>query len=271
MKQHLIAIDLDGTTLNNQSQLSSLTIRTLRQLSEQGHLVSIVTGRPYRTSIDIYHQIGIQSPMVNFNGAYCHFPNRPDWLPTYHKELDREIALDLFAAHEDLGVDLICAEGIDKLYTSSMKLPESPYYPMNDAEYVKLSRQTLIQNPIALTLFTSEAAQAGIQDKILAKYGDAVSVRTWGGEYPVLEVVQDGIHKATGVQAIADFYHIPRECIYSFGDEDNDMEMIAYAGHGVAMKNAIDSIKAVADYETTYSNDDDGLAHFLIETFSLDL
>lgn len=271
MNQHLIAIDLDGTTLNNQSQLSSLTIRTLRKLSELGHMVCIVTGRPYRTSIDIYHQLGIQSPMVNFNGAYCHFPNRPDWIPSYHKELDREIALELFADHQELDVDLICAEGINQLYTSSMKLPESPYYPMDDAKYVKLSRQTLIHNPIALTLFTSEECQAPIQARILAKYGDDVSVRTWGGEYPVLEVVHAGIHKAIGVKTIADFYHIPRANIYSFGDEDNDLEMIGYAGHGVAMKNAIDSVKAIADHETRYTNDEDGLARFLIEAFSLEI
>ena len=50
MKQHLIAIDLDGTTLNNQSKLTPNTIKTLRTLSQQGHLVTIVTGRPYLIS-----------------------------------------------------------------------------------------------------------------------------------------------------------------------------------------------------------------------------
>ena len=70
MNQHLIAIDLDGTTLNNQSKLSRFTIETLRKLDELGHIVMIFTGRPYRNSINIYNEMNINSPMVNFNGAY---------------------------------------------------------------------------------------------------------------------------------------------------------------------------------------------------------
>ena len=107
MEQHLIAIDLDGTTLNNDSKLSLLTIKTLRLLDRMGHLVCIVTGRPFRTSKDIYYQLGIQSPMVNFNGALCHFPDRPEWLGKYHEELDKEIAFKLFKDQDRFGIDMI--------------------------------------------------------------------------------------------------------------------------------------------------------------------
>ena len=58
MDQHLIALDLDGTTLNNQSALTQETIRTLRTLADEGHIVSIITGRPYRIARHIYDQIG---------------------------------------------------------------------------------------------------------------------------------------------------------------------------------------------------------------------
>ena len=76
MDQHLIALDLDGTTLNNQSTLTQETIRTLRTLADEGHIVSIITGRPYRIARHIYDQIGIKTPMVNFNGALTHIPTR---------------------------------------------------------------------------------------------------------------------------------------------------------------------------------------------------
>src|SRR5699024_5058213 len=87
MKQHLIVIDLDGTTLHNQSKLTSTTIQALRAVSDLGHLVCIVTGRPYRNSSDIYREIGIEAPMVNFNGALCHFPGRDHYIPSYHLTL----------------------------------------------------------------------------------------------------------------------------------------------------------------------------------------
>lgn len=269
MNQHLIAIDLDGTTLNNQSELSPLTIQTLRLLSEMGHMVSIVTGRPYRNSIHFFQQLNIQAPMVNFNGAYCHFPNQPAWAATYHKSLDRKIALSLFDHQDELGIDLLCAEGIEKLYTSSMKLPESPFYPADSYELVKLSRQNLTIDPTALTIFCPTESQETIKERILTNYGDCVSVRVWGGELPVLEVTQAGIHKATAVKVIADFYHIPQENILAFGDEENDIEMLAYAGHGVAMKNCNPTLLEVTDKQTSLTNDQDGLAHYLIDFFNL--
>ncbi|MDK7187172.1 haloacid dehalogenase [Facklamia sp. HMSC062C11] len=269
MQQHLIAIDLDGTTLNNQSKLSPLTRQCLRKLDEMGHLIAIVTGRPYRTSIGLYQELGITSPMVNFNGAYCCFPQRPAWTAAYHYDLDRSIALELLKRQDSLNVNLICAEGIDRLYSSSMNLPDSPYYPKEETQLSKLTRSSLTKNPTALTLFSSEDQQTFIKQQIENKYSDQVAVRTWGGEFPVLEVVRAGINKAVGVKAIADFYHIPRESIYAFGDEDNDREMIEYAGHGVAMANAIELIKNSADEITDFTNDQDGLAKHLIKAFDL--
>ena len=271
MQQQLIAIDLDGTTLNNKSQLSQLTIRTLRLLSEQGHLVSIVTGRPFRNSADLYRQLNIQAPMVNFNGALCHFPGQPNWLPAYHQDLDREIAFELFANQEELAIELLMAEGRDRLYTSSLQLPDSPYYPIDLAKVDKLSRESLTYNPTALTIFSAEEKQKIIEQNINQAYGDYVSVRTWGGELSVLEVVHKGINKAIGVQRIADFYRIPQANILAFGDEENDLEMLEFAGTGVAMKNGRSSVKAVANEETEFSNDQDGLARHLIERFSLNI
>lgn len=271
MQQHLIAIDLDGTTLNDKSRISPLTLRTLRHLNDQGHLICIVTGRPFRNSEGIYRYLNIPAPMVNFNGALCHFPGNHDWLPGYHRELDREIAFELFANQQELAIDLLCAEGRDRLFTSSMNLPDSPFYPVDRANVSRLSRESLTYNPTALTIFCETDKQELITNNIMQAYGDYVSVRTWGGELPVLEVVRNGIHKAVGVKTIADFYRIPNEAIIAFGDENNDLEMIDYAGTGVAMANAIDEIKAVSDQQTEFSNDEDGLARHLIQHFELDI
>ena len=103
MKQHLIAIDLDGTTLNNQSKLTPTTIKTLQTLSRQGHLVSIVTGRPYLISGHLYDQIGLKTPMINFNGALGHIPHRK-WAGEYAVNVTREMTLDLLAHKQELGI-----------------------------------------------------------------------------------------------------------------------------------------------------------------------
>lgn len=269
MQQHLIAIDLDGTTLNDQSQVSQLTVKTLRALRDQGHLVCIVTGRPYRNSMDIYQQIGIDSPIVNFNGALLHHPKYPSFIPSYHLTLDREIAFSIFAKQEELGIDLLCAEGRDTLYSTSLSLPDSPFYPVDQAKVKRLSRESLSYNPTALTIFSAEEKLPLIESKINEHYGDQVYVRTWGGVLPCLEVVNKAINKAVGVQAVADFYHIPKEKILAFGDENNDLEMLEYAGLGVAMLNGTQEVKAIANDVTAKTNNEDGLADYLIHYFGL--
>ena len=95
MNKKLIALDLDGTTLNNRSEISVRTQNVLTTLRNAGHIVSIVTGRPYRNSKQFYTQLGMETPIVNFNGALCHLPNQLNWESQYHKTLDREIALDM--------------------------------------------------------------------------------------------------------------------------------------------------------------------------------
>lgn len=269
MKQHLIAIDLDGTTLNNHSKVSNKTIETLRAVSNQGHLVCIVTGRPYRNSQSIYKKIGIHAPIVNFNGALCHFPNQANYIPSYHLTLDREIAFDLFAHQEEMEIELLCAEGRDRLFASSMNLPDSPFYPVDKTMVQLLNRESLTYDPTALTIFSSEEKLPLIEQRINERYGDQVYVRTWGGILPCLEVVNKSINKAVGVRHLAEFYRIPTDHILAFGDENNDLEMIEFAGLGVAMKNATKEVKAVANDVTKFTNDEDGLANYLIDYFKL--
>ena len=93
MKPKLIALDLDGTTLNGQSEFNPITIQTLHRLTELGHKVAIVTGRPYRSSKHLYEELGLGGPIVNFNGALCHIPTDENWQGEFHVTLDEEIVL----------------------------------------------------------------------------------------------------------------------------------------------------------------------------------
>lgn len=71
-----------------------------------------------------------------------------------------------------------------------------------------------------------------------------------------------GLSKGASLLEIANFYQIKREDIIAFGDELNDLTMIESAGVGVAMANAVDGLKEIADY-ITLSNDKDGIAYYL--------
>lgn len=270
MRRKLIALDLDGTTLNDQSQISNRTRLVLGELARLDHVILIATGRPYRNSKSYYSELNLDTPMVNFNGALCHMPEDSNWTSYYHKTLDLDLAMDLFQHREKLGVDFMLMEGKEQLYASCKTLPPSPYIPADTLSTYLHPSGRLEENPTAVSLFMPAEKQEMIRQRILNRYGaDRVSVRTWGGQMPCLEIVHAGVQKALGVETAARSYGIDRSDILAFGDEDNDFEMLSYVGWGVAMKNGIPTIKAIADDITSHTNAQDGVARYLEEYFDL--
>ena len=82
-------------------------------------------------------------------------------------------------------------------------------------------------------------------------------------------MISPGIHKAKAIEHLSRYFGIKQENILAFGDEDNDLEMIEYAGHGVAMKNGIDELKNIANAITPFTNDENGLAKYLQDYFQI--
>lgn len=271
MERKLIAIDLDGTTLNNNSQVTSETKQTIQRVINQGHIVSIATGRPFRTSAQFYKQLELNTPMVNFNGAWCHHPNDKHWKNGYHRSLERDVALSLIPLSRYSSVKLISAESQDHVYLDrSEDYPYTGGVPLTESQILPFTEENLIENPTSVNVFTGEEQSIPfLQEKIVERYGDEIEVRTWGGPTPTLEIVSAGIQKAMGVEKIADYYNIKRNDIIAFGDEANDYEMIQYAGHGVVMKNGINGLKEVSDAITSVSNHENGLANYLTTYFDL--
>lgn len=270
MERKLITLDLDGTTLNNESIITSKTEHVLRNLRKEGHIISIATGRPFRNSKRYYQQLDMDTPIVNFNGALCHNPKEQRWEKAYHWKLDREIALDMAALAGEEGILQIAAETKDAVYVTDSYIPYGDFFPNGHKDTLFLNEENLKEDPTSVSVFTtSHEIQPFIEEKIMKKYGDSVEVRTWGGNTPCLEVVAAGVQKAMGVEQISQFYGIERKNILAFGDEGNDYEMIQYAGHGVVMSNGIDALKEIADDMTYKTNHEDGLADYLEKYFRL--
>ncbi|WP_018658640.1 Cof-type HAD-IIB family hydrolase [Allofustis seminis] len=270
MNKKLIAIDLDGTTLNNESEIGKYTEEVFTEVAKKGHLICIVTGRSYRNSQRFYRQLQLNTPMVNFNGALCHHPHDHQWDASYKQTLDKHIALSMLQMNEFEHVKMIAAETIDAVYMDRDFIPYPEFFNSQNENAQPFDEQSLNEDPISVSIFThNDHAHNLIKDRILSLVDNKVEVRTWGGFAPCLELVQAGVQKAMGVERIAEYYRIPRQDILAFGDEDNDYEMIQYAGHGVAMANAIMPIKKIADDQTPFTNAEQGVARYLAEYFNL--
>ena len=264
MNRKIISLDLDGTTLNSHSQISELTATVLHKAAESGNIVSIVTGRPNRMAVNFYDELRLKTPMINFNGAVGHLPHRY-WKDAYEITFQKEIVLEILKSKKTLGIQAVAAEGQHLTLTDSTDNSVSPFFPAAMNARNLLNHLNLTTDPSAITMLVDPTRKAAITRQIQEAYKEEVNVSVWGGPAPILELSPKNVTKKVGMKFLSKIYHVKREDIIAFGDEQNDMEMLKYAGTGLAMKNASPWIKEVADDVTSRDNDHDGIAHYLIE------
>ncbi|MBP3949578.1 Cof-type HAD-IIB family hydrolase [Bacillus suaedae] len=267
-KQHLIALDLDGTLLTDNKTISDKTKLTIQKARNEGHLVMISTGRPYRASVDYYKELELDTAIVNFNGAFVHHPLDQSF-GTYHSPLDLATAKTVIETCEAFNVSNIMVEVIDDFYlrTFDEVMVKTLLAGQNPVEHGNLLH-ILKEDPTSILIHPQDHHVAELRDLLKEAHAEVIDQRVWGAPWNIIEIVRAGMNKAVGLKKVADYYNIPKERIIAFGDEDNDFEMIEYAGQGVAMANGIDQLKSLAN-AITLSNEEDGIAVYLEEALSL--
>lgn len=269
MKKHLIALDLDGTLLTDDKAISARTLKTLSRLQAEGHRLVIATGRPYRASKDYYRQLGLDTPLVNFNGAFTHHPVAGSSFSDSHSPLEKQAAMDILDICESEHVENTMFEIKDRFYLRYADRGFAEAFTMNQKPLgVGPLRALLKEAPTSILIHPEHSRHESITSEINNRFGKSVDQRTWGAPWHVVEIVRSGINKAYGLRKIAAYYGIHQDQIIAFGDEDNDLEMIDYAGIGIAMENGIKPLKDIAS-DVTLSNGQDGVAHFLESHFRL--
>ena len=115
LKPHLIVLDMDGTLLTDDKIITPKTANALQKATQEGHHVMIATGRPYRATEAYYKQLGLTTPVVNFNGALVHRPNDPSW-KGIHDTLSLSVVKDVIEAMQQYPYNNIIAEVLDDVY-----------------------------------------------------------------------------------------------------------------------------------------------------------
>src|SRR5699024_558204 len=129
-------------------------------------------------------------------------------------------------------------------------------------------KNKLQKDPTSLLIHPKEDKIQALKKHLDDEHAEVIEHRNWGAPWNIIEIVKKGINKAVGLEKLAHYYHIPKDQIIAFGDEDNDLEMIDYAGVGVAMGNGIDELKNIAKYVTD-TNENSGVGGFLEEYLHL--
>ena len=274
MKQiKMIGLDLDGTLLNTQKELTANTRRVLAEAIDSGILVLMATGRPFT---------GIPEELRTFPGIhYALTSNGARVLDTDHNKLiieqllpmeSAKKALRIFARYDTLSEIYFDGQG----YADAAKLDNVGKYhhDPNMWNYVLTTRIAVpdIWDVIAKENRNMDKVQALFADmdereaawKELSELEDLELV---GSLSYNIEINAAGVNKGTSLVALGEMLGIPRESIMACGDGDNDVHLLQEVGFGVAMANAQPQVKEAADYITA-SNDEDGVAR-AIEKYAL--
>ncbi|XXM73905.1 Cof-type HAD-IIB family hydrolase [Lysinibacillus sphaericus] len=267
-EKHLIVLDLDGTLLTDEKKISSKTLHTLTEARKQGHEVMIATGRPYRASEIYYKQLNLGTPIVNFNGAFTHHPTDENW-GTYHTPMDLNVSKQIIEACHDFPFRNIIAEVKDDVYLHYHDEKLIDVFMMgNPSISTGDIREFLTENPTSMLIHAEEKDVKDIRAHLDEVHAEVIDHRRWAAPWHVIEIVKSGLNKAVGIEKVSASLNIPQERIIAFGDEDNDFEMLEYAGTGIAMGNAIDKVKEIAN-DVTLTNEEDGIGVYLQKRFNL--
>ena len=231
-KYQLLAMDMDGTLLNEQSEISSENERWIKWAVAQGITVCLATGRGYQSALPFARQLGLESPMVLVNGSEVWAsPERllqRTLMPAKSIGKLRELAMQY-----DCWYWAYCSEGV---YNKQTWLVDD-----EDKEWLKFGFYT--ENPQMMQSIREAIPHIG-------------SFELTNSHPSNMELNPAGISKASGLRRVCELLNMNMSDIVAVGDSLNDMAMITEAGLGIAMGNAQEEVKQAADVTTLHHNQD---------------
>lgn len=273
MKYKMVAVDMDGTLLKDNKEVSEANREAIRKACEAGVKIVICTGRIFTSAKAYAKLIGSVAPIIASNGAYIREKDKEN--PVYEKKLEKEDLLKIVMIAKENGF-FPHIYTTNTIYTEKLIFSSKNYAAWNESlsekdrviieivedleEHIKEGKHSYIK---AVVMCDDIEKLKWLRSKILEETKVAIMSSVPNN----IEITAFGTSKGDGVKRLADFYGISSEEVICIGDNENDISMIEYAGLGVAMENSPQDIKAIADYITD-TNENDGVAK-VIETFIL--
>ena len=257
--EKILVLDIDGTLTNSKKEITENTKNGLKNIMERGHVVMLASGRPtpgmkkYAEELELEKYGGY---LLSFNGGKI--INCKTGEIVFQKTLPAHILPTLykFATDNDcglvtyLGDTVILGTRSDEYIELEAGINGMPIRPVdNMVEFVDFD-----MNKCLMTASVDRAP--ALEKKLQELIGDVASV--YRSEPFFIEIMPKGVDKAASLDRMLCTVGLKRENAICCGDGFNDMTMIQYAGVGVAMENAQEKVKEVADY-ITKSNDEDGI------------
>jgi len=262
----LIAVDVDDTLLTSELEIPGASRQAFVQAQAAGIDVVLATGRMYRSVLPYARSLGITGPLITYNGALI---KDTDGVLRSHSPVHLDLALEVagFAVENSL---VLNAYLDDELYVAEMN-EQVEYYeeisgvsaqPVGDLATYLQERHAA---PTKLLIVGDAEELKRCYPFVERRFGTRLQVA--GSKPRFIEFTQKGVSKGRALAKLAAGMGLTAAEIMAIGDGENDMDMIEYAGIGVAVANAPAAVRAVADYVVA-SGEEAGVAE-AIQRFAL--
>ncbi len=278
-KYKLVAIDIDGTTVDKQGVISQTNIDMIRRVVSQGVPVCLVTGRNIHNANKIAKKLNVKTPMICCDGAVMYDPvDKKNVYEKIYSKKQLELVLGVLDKYH-----VFIEMSSDNHYYQYIKEKELGKYnyggsPNNVAGKLKRIIKHNVRFVKDLGKFQAKVPKinqvifSGLESDVLAAKKELVEALKNANQKEIL--LRDDlwsnfvfanplkVTKSDGVRVLCEHYGVKIEEVIAIGDELNDIDMISSVGLGIAVANANPRIKEVAKY-ITLSNDDNGVAYAL--------
>lgn len=263
-KIKLVAIDMDGTLLNDQLEVGTRTKKKINELVQKGIYVILATGRTFKAAQHYAIDLELNVPIITYNGALI--KNVITEGIIYSSKLDVDTAKKVIQLGEK-----------EKIYTKVYV--DDTLWVEEDNEEAKLfiSQHRInyevkgklsenIDKEPYMVVFKDTIDKISKIREVFAKEELPGISHTFSTPYS-LEIMSEGVSKQTALQQLATKLGITREEILAIGNSLNDYDMLEWAGHGVAMKNSDKALLDIWNNISEYTNNEEGVAYILDKFF----
>ncbi|MBE9159164.1 HAD family phosphatase [Nodosilinea sp. LEGE 06152] len=268
----LLVLDIDGTLAGESNQINAPVLEAIGQVQQRGIAVAIATGRMYQSALRFHQLVGSALPLMAYQGAFIKDPKTQKL--HRHTPLPRQLALEILTylapmeANNDLSVHLYID---DQLHVRTIIDDTEAYaqrsgiHPIAAGDLAMLlNNNVAIETTKLLTLSNNLDLLSDILSHLGQRYPTEDLYLTRSVEYFV-EATHPLAHKGEAVRFLAeDLLGLAPDQVMAIGDNYNDLEMLRYAGIGVAMGDAPEPVKQGADWVAP-GVDADGVAAALRE------
>ncbi|MGI6308158.1 MAG: Cof-type HAD-IIB family hydrolase [Dethiobacteria bacterium] len=264
MKYKLLALDLDETLLNTEHKISPRNAAALRRAVERGMMVTIATGRMFSSTLPYARELQIDLPLITYHGALI---KRAGGEVLRHSPLPFARALEILRLGAEEGLHLQMYLD-DRLYTQEENEYTRYYQQIASVPLIKVGDLPDFlaedkREPTKLTIINMEQRRLlEIQRLLQERYGTDLFVLQSRSHF--LEITTAEATKGQALRFLGEKEGITPQEMVAIGDSYNDVDMLKFAGLGVAVANAPQDVQAAADV-IARPNTEDGVAVFIEE------